>query len=229
MGIRERKKTRTRQALHQAALRLFAEKGYPATTIAEITAEADVSPRTFFTYFDSKEALLYEHLEPLFVRLEQRLADRPTGGTALTETRAWLVDDLLAAAPDETADRLLDQLSEEIPAVAAYGTAVMTRIESRLAAALAADLDATPQDLTPHMVASAAVAALYRSATVGEHFHWDTREPGLTVAYFDRALRFIQHGLDGLRRDDEGGSDRRDGRSQPMRSSPAGEESPSRP
>ncbi|MGN9809348.1 TetR/AcrR family transcriptional regulator [Micromonospora sp. BQ11] len=202
-GIRERKKTRTRHALHQAALRLFTERGYPATTIAEIAAAADVSPRTFFTYFDSKEALLFEHLEPLFVRLEQRLATRPTGGSALEETRAWLVDDLLAAPIDEDADRLLDQLSEEIPAVAAHGTTVMARIERSLAAALAVDLGERPQDPTPHMVASAAVAALYRSAMTGEQFHRDTQHPELTIAHFDRALRFIQHGLDGLRRDDD--------------------------
>ncbi|WP_410814949.1 TetR/AcrR family transcriptional regulator [Micromonospora sp. 067-2] len=202
-GIRERKKTRTRHALHQAALRLFAEQGYLATTIAEIAAAADVSPRTFFTYFDTKEALLFEHLEPLFVRLEQRLATRPTGGTALQETRAWLVDDLLAAPIDEDADRLLDQLSEEIPAVAAHGTAVMARIEIILAAALATDLGSSAQDPTPHMVASAAVAALYRSAMTGDHFHPDTRNPEHTIAHFDRALRFIEHGLDGLRRDDD--------------------------
>lgn len=200
-GIRERKKAATRRALHQAALRLFAANGYPDTTIAEIAAAADVSPRTFFTYFDSKEALLFEHLEPLFVRLEQRLAARTSGGTALQETRAWLVDDLLATPLDEDADRLLDRLSEEIPAVAAHGVTVMARIETILARALAADLASSPPDPTPHMVAAAAVAALYRSAVTGDHFHPDTSDPEVTVAFFDRALRFIQHGLDGLRRD----------------------------
>ena len=200
-GIRERKKARTRHALHQAALGLFATKGYPATTIAEIAAAADVSPRTFFTYFDSKEALLYEHLEPLFVRLEHRLATRPTGGTALRETRAWLADDLLPAPLDTPADRLLDRLSEEIPAVAAHGVAVMARIENHLAAALATDLGSGPGDPTPRMVAAAAVAALYRSSMDGDHVHWDTGSRDLAIAHFDRALRFIQHGLDGLRRD----------------------------
>jgi len=59
LGRRERKKRELREALESNALRLFQRKGYDATTIQDITDAVDVSVRTFFRYFDSKEAVLF--------------------------------------------------------------------------------------------------------------------------------------------------------------------------
>ena len=57
-GLRERKKLRTRSAITHHALRLFRERGYEATTIAEIAEAAEISESTFYRYFPTKEAVL---------------------------------------------------------------------------------------------------------------------------------------------------------------------------
>ncbi len=76
VALRERKKDQTRDALARAAIELFQEKGYEATTVAEIARAASVSRRTFFRYFPTKDALLFvdnsDHLERFREILEAR-------------------------------------------------------------------------------------------------------------------------------------------------------------
>lgn len=66
LGLRERKKIKTRQAIRRAAFRLIEQNGYAATTVEQIAEAAEVSPSTFFRYFPSKESLLLaDDLDPL--------------------------------------------------------------------------------------------------------------------------------------------------------------------
>ncbi|GAA1682406.1 TetR family transcriptional regulator [Fodinicola feengrottensis] len=58
IGRRERKKAQTRDAIQQHALRLFTERGYDATTLAEIAEAADVSETTLLRYFPTKQSLV---------------------------------------------------------------------------------------------------------------------------------------------------------------------------
>ncbi|MFJ9818527.1 TetR/AcrR family transcriptional regulator [Streptomyces sp. NPDC101151] len=95
-GLRERKKDQTRQNLRACAARLFAEQGFADTTVADIAACANVSTRTFFRYFDSKEDLLLPDGMEIFAAVEQALAQRPLDEPPLDAVYHAL---LTAAAP----------------------------------------------------------------------------------------------------------------------------------
>src|SRR5512146_3192630 len=81
---RERKKLETRQALEQAALRLFGAQGYEQTTVEEIAEAADVAVRTFFRYFSSKQDVLFgDVVTDRVSRLRTELAARPAAESAV--------------------------------------------------------------------------------------------------------------------------------------------------
>src|ERR1700730_861203 len=91
-GLRERKKARTSQALEDAALELFSTKGFDATTIEEIADAVEVSPRTFFRYFASKEEVLFARDAARERDLAAFLAARPLGESSLEKLRAALLE-----------------------------------------------------------------------------------------------------------------------------------------
>src|SRR5438093_8268746 len=89
MGLRERKKEQTKRAIEDAAYRLFAERGYQATTVADIAEAADVAPRTFFAYFPSKEDVLFADFDATATEFAPLLRDRPPGETTFAALGRW--------------------------------------------------------------------------------------------------------------------------------------------
>jgi AcrR family transcriptional regulator len=77
VGLRERKKARTREALLDAAMALFSRQGFDRTTVEEIADACEVSPRTFFRYFPTKEDVLFADAEARRERLLAAIAERP--------------------------------------------------------------------------------------------------------------------------------------------------------
>src|SRR5207237_8043605 len=82
-GLRERKKQQTHEKIERVALQLFAERGYDETTLADIADAADVSRRTIFAYFQSKEDIVFCDEPLLYERLEQTLTQRPPEATTV--------------------------------------------------------------------------------------------------------------------------------------------------
>lgn len=79
-GLRERKRRETRQRISDAGLRLFGRQGFDATTVDAIAAEAGISRRTFFHYFNSKDDILLSLQTGLGERLVSELERQPEQG-----------------------------------------------------------------------------------------------------------------------------------------------------
>jgi AcrR family transcriptional regulator len=199
-GLRERKKQRTREQIIEAAMRLFAERGYHATTIADIAAAADVAPRTFFSYFPSKEAVVFHDSDRTLDGLARTLRERPPGETTFDALRRFIdaMFEAGIAADDEAV--LRKRLCREDESLANFQGGMMARVHELLLEAIADDLDERPDALRPRLVAAAAVAAL---TSLDGHVD-DTTEQRLPVAkaealsVLDDAMLFLRGGLDAL-------------------------------
>jgi AcrR family transcriptional regulator len=91
VGLRERKKEQTRRLIAEIARRRFAERGFEAVTVAEIAREAEVSEKTVFNYFSTKEDLVYWQLESFEQELLATIRERPAGESALSAFRRFVL------------------------------------------------------------------------------------------------------------------------------------------
>lgn len=194
-GLRERKKARTRANIAAQALALFQKQGFERTTVAEIAEAAEVSPRTYFSYFATKEEAVFEKDFDLEA-MRERLADRRPGESAVDALRAWIAEMMADpdwSEPDEIARR---SLIRETPALAAYEMAhIEPRFTEIFAEAVAADLGIEPHALGPQMVAAAVSAAL---RTLTEHFAAAGDAAG-AEHQLDQLAAFLKAGLASLR------------------------------
>ncbi|MET7335061.1 helix-turn-helix domain-containing protein [Nonomuraea sp. NPDC005650] len=99
LGLRERKKQRTRQALIEAAVRLFQDRGYDQVTVAEIADGAEVSPRTFFLHFQTKEDVLLANTDVRVDLALQAITERRPG-ERLPEVLVRAMDQMIVNAWD---------------------------------------------------------------------------------------------------------------------------------
>src|SRR5205085_1484505 len=137
VGLRERKKAETREALAQAGLRLFAERGYDETTLHDIAEAAGVSTRTIFAYFPGKEDILFSTFAKLRDALARALAERPPGQDALTTLRDFCVS--TAHAKTEL-DHDLGCVIAADPTLASHKRARIAELQEVIARGIAHDL-----------------------------------------------------------------------------------------
>ncbi|MER7502326.1 TetR family transcriptional regulator [Nonomuraea pusilla] len=165
VGLRERKKEKTRLAILDAALDLFVEQGYESTTIEQIAGVVDISPRTFFRYFTGKDHLalwFHDHGEAILLEtFASRPADEPPFASLMHGMRAVL-QDLLDSTPEDTARFLkLRRLLDDNPQLVGRSVARGAETERRLADAVAARRGvAADEDLLSHLIVAFATSTM---------------------------------------------------------------------
>jgi AcrR family transcriptional regulator len=153
---REGKKQRTRKALIASARRLYLERGFEGTTVAEIARLADVAPRTFFSYFETKEDVFLGPGDQRIERLVQAIRARRPGEPILAAVRQVLASDREPATEARPGvAELLDH-----PAIEARLRERWNRWEDRLASAIGEVVGARPGDPEPRVVAAALTGAI---------------------------------------------------------------------
>ncbi|MEU9704230.1 TetR family transcriptional regulator [Streptomyces sp. NPDC047981] len=161
-GLRERKKQRTRNALLRVALELFTTQGYEQTTVDEIADAVEVSQRTFFRYFASKEEVAFAVQQTVEERFVQALAERPPEEGPLDALRnavlsAWdsIGEAIMEVVPVELYLRTF-QMIESTPALLATHLRRSMEMEEAVARLVAAregvDVDEDPR---PRIVVAA--------------------------------------------------------------------------
>lgn len=93
IGLRDRKKLRVHQTLVDTAIRLFEQRGFDGVTVDEIAAAADVSRRTFFRYFPTKEAVVFARRNEQLAQFREVLAEQPEGFDAIRQALLGLSTD----------------------------------------------------------------------------------------------------------------------------------------
>ena len=150
-GRRERKKAATRQALADAALELFLQRGFDAVTVAEVAEAADVSVTTLFKHFPSKEALLFDRDDAQERDLVAAVRERGPGVDLLDGLRGFLaarigslqdahVHRLDGAESDLVRLRRFSELARSTPGLREYARRMWARHEHALARAIADEL-----------------------------------------------------------------------------------------
>lgn len=191
VGLRERKKQRTHDTIVRVAVDLFGERGYQATTVADIAAAAEVAPSTVFAYFPTKEDIVFAGWEPIQASFRERLLGRRAGEPAIEAVRDWALRTIppLLAAPTaemEALRRIVDgderlQLQER---------SRMGQFEAVLAAEIAGDLGAAPGAPVARIVAGALAGAI--GTILSDNHRLDVGELERRIAL---VFAFVEAGL----------------------------------
>jgi len=158
-GLRERKKQQTRDLIAETARSLFTERGFDAVTVDEVAREADVSRKTVFNYFPTKEDLVYWRLETFESELLTAIDERAPGESITGAFGRFVLErrGLLAQQDSGAVERLaaLTRMIVESPALLARERQIFERYTASLAKLIAEQTRARPGAVEPWVAANA--------------------------------------------------------------------------
>ncbi len=189
IGLRERSKARRRAAIIRAAYELFAERGYDATTVADIAEAAEVAPRTVAMYFPAKQDIALSRFTDGVASLSAALRDRQPGETLHDVFGRWLRTSQIEPA-DRDMYRLARRMFAANPDLGALRTARMAAAIKEGAAMIAAETG-SPADAIGARIAAAAAAAIAMEVI-------DTEPGAEREAAVAAAMRFLEGGTAAL-------------------------------
>jgi AcrR family transcriptional regulator len=204
-GLRERKKQQTRNRITEAAIGLFAERGFDRVPVAEVARAADVSEATVFNYFPTKEDLVYQGMEEFEAELVDAVRTRPAGVSVLDAFRDFLLRPRAALATgDATGVARIATAARIIagsPALQARELRTFDRHTATLADLLARESRARSTKIEPWVVANALMGvqramkdAVHRQALAGRDGSRIVRD---VLAQARAALDVLERGLRG--------------------------------
>ncbi|MDO7881046.1 TetR/AcrR family transcriptional regulator [Salinibacterium soli] len=168
LGLRERKRRATRRAIQLAVIDLVGERGLDGTTVDEISRQADISPRTFFNYFASKEDAVVGELPPLpSGELVERFVSAGRGASLLDGLAEIIVETVEGEGHDQELMQRRKSVLQQHPHLFAMRIARMRRLEDEMGSIVARRLLADDPSLEPsvaesrgRLVANVAFAAM---------------------------------------------------------------------
>ncbi|WP_262505544.1 TetR/AcrR family transcriptional regulator [Streptomyces sp. TRM68367] len=190
LGLRERKKIKTRQAIRNATYALIEEQGYEATTIEQIAERAEVSPSTVFRYFPAKEDIvLTDEWDPVMLEeLRARPADE-AWSDSLRYVLHKALDLSLAEEPEVT--RLRTRLMVDVPAVRSRMFESMSATGQLLRQAVAERTGLDPDSLEVRVLTMSVIGGLLEAS----HYWAENDHRDDVRDLVDRALEVLEHGL----------------------------------
>ena len=187
IGLRERKKLKTKEAIQRAAMRLIEKQGYEETTIEEIAAAAEISPSTFFNYFPTKEDVVFlDAYDPMLLDLLQQLPPEMPLNKVLRRALDTLSDSFRR---DRDVILTRARLVLEEPELRGHIWEEIERSQAMMTAALAQRSGVSPDDFELRITVRLLIAAMWEAFV-----EWSRNPHQDYIKLAERALNHLESG-----------------------------------